>query len=480
MTKQKALAVSQKQNFKQMKLLLLTLLLIFTNLSFIFGQGIVINEIMSSNETTITDEDGDYPDWIELYNSSGISVNLSGYTISDEISNLDKWTFPEIELLPDSFLLVFASGKDRAEGPFLHTNFKIEQSGENLFLSNLVGGISSIDSVSVPTDNSYGCISDGNPMFCLFNSPTPKLSNAGSNGIYCSYPSGFYPEGFNLSLTQANENYSIYYTLDGKTPTSNSYLYSSPLSISNNSSSPNNISLIPTTPLEGPSVLEYFIWKEPENVYKANVIRFASFDGDIRKSAVYTKTFFVDPNMENRYTFPIISLVTDSLNLFEYDTGIYIPGKTFDENGWNGWPSGNYHHKGIYWERDIHISYFENDGAIGFETNAGMRMRGYGSASMPQKSFNVYFRGEYGLKKIDYPIFNNGITTYKRLVFRNSGNDFLASHFKDAMLQDLLKPFDLELQGFKPSVVFFNGEYWGIHNIREKYDKYYFKYKFGI
>ncbi len=110
-----------------------------------------------------------------------------------------------------------------------------------------------------------------------------------------------------------------------------------------------------------------------------------------------------------------------------------------------------------------------------------MRMRGYGSASYPQKSFIIYFRKEYGKSKIEYPIFNNPkVKKYKRLILRNSGNDFTQSHFKDAMLQEVMSTMNLEKQDFKPSVVFINGEYWGIYNLREKYDKYYFKYKYGI
>ena len=457
----------------------LTFLLFQTN---IFGQNIVINEFMSDNESVLQDEDGDFSDWIELYNSSNNTINLLNYRLSDDSSNLNKWVFPWKSIPPHSFLMVFASGKNRIDTTELHTNFKIAKSGENLLLCNSGGEIiSSTAPVSLPPDNSYGCVNDGNQFMCTFKDPTPNISNSGSYGIYSSHTSGFHNDSFYLSLIQSDDNLEIYYTLNGGLPTINSLTYSSPLHITSNISSPYTISSIPTTPMEGPYPLSTFIWKEPESVYKANVVRFASFDNDTMRSCVYTKTFFVDPDIETRYTFPIISLVTDSLNLFDYDTGIYIPGNTFDENGFNWWPSGNYHNRGPEWERDIHISYFENDGIIGFETDAGMRMRGYGSTVNPQKSFGVYFRNDYGLNKINFPVFENSNTNkYKRLIFRNSGNDFLFTHFKDALLQGLLMSLDLELQQFQPAVMFFNGEYWGIHNIREKYDKYYFKYHFGI
>ena len=178
---------------------------------------------------------------------------------------------------------------------------------------------------------------------------------------------------------------------------------------------------------------------------------------------------------------PIISLVTDSLNLFDYDTGIYIPGKSFDEEGFSWWSNGNYHNRGELWERDVHITFIKDSGQIGFETNAGIRMRGYGSTCFPQKSFNIYFRNEYGINKTSYPIFNNTEVEYhKRFILRNSGNDVIYSHFKDAMLHEVMSTMDLEKQDFQPSIIFINGEYWGIYNLREKYDRHYFKYKYNI
>ena len=79
----------------------------------LFGQNIVINELMSSNQTVLADEDGDFSDWIELYNNADSSIDLEGYRISDDILNLGKWLFPGINLLPKEHLLLFASDKDR-------------------------------------------------------------------------------------------------------------------------------------------------------------------------------------------------------------------------------------------------------------------------------------------------------------------------------------------------------------------------------
>lgn len=448
----------------------------------VLGQDVVINEFVSSNDTIIQDIDGDFSDWIELYNLRNYDISLVNYGLSDNKNSVDKWVFPEVVIPANGYLLIFASGKDKFQDSELHANFKISQSGETLILSDDEGEIiSEIEAIYVPTDNSYACFTDGSEIMIITNTATPNASNNVSEGIYCSHPSGFYSNSFELELVKANNIQQIYYTLTGETPTVNSTLYTTPITIENNSQTPYNISSIPTTPLSGPDQLYDFIWKEPVQVNKCNIIRFGAFENGVLHGDVYSKSYFVDSEIVERYEFPVVSLVTDSLNLFDYDTGIYIPGKRFDENGFNWWPEGNYHNKGDLWERDIHITYFENTGEIVFETDAGMRMRGNSSAANPQKSFNVYFRKEYGMGNIEYPIFNNSqAEKFKRLIFRNSGRDFLYTHFKDAMLQRVMSTMNLEIQDFQPAVVFFNGEYWGYHNIREKYDKYYFKYKYGI
>ena len=83
--------------------------------SVLFSEGLVINEVMSSNGSTIFDEDGDTPDWIELYNSETVEIDLGGYGITDNPAEPYKWIFPVIEVQPQNHLLIYASGKDRLE-----------------------------------------------------------------------------------------------------------------------------------------------------------------------------------------------------------------------------------------------------------------------------------------------------------------------------------------------------------------------------
>ena len=449
----------------------------------LFSQGVVLNEFMSSNATFLQDANGDYSDWIEIYNSGDEDINLENYMLSDDPELANKWLFPSVEVPAKGFLLVFASGKDAVISGEIHTNFKLKQSGEFLYLSDPVGDlITLINPVEVPTDQSYGSLTDGAEEMIIFPQPTPNASNSNSHIVYSSHKSGFYTSGFELQLIPSNANDQIYYTLNAQIPTTNSTLYNGAILMADITNKPNNFSNIPSTPTEGPMETGYYIWEEPGLAYKANVIRYASFnEAGEQISDILSQTYFVDEAIYERYNFPLVSIITDSLNLFQYDSGIYIPGAKHEEYGWLWMPIGNYHERGRDWERDIHISYFENNGDLGFETDAGMRMRGYGSTAFAQKSFGVYFRNEYGQKNIEYPIFSDALSDkYKRLVFRNSGNDFPDTHFKDAVLTSLLKPMNFEYQRFSPSVVFINGEYWGIHNIREKYDDHYFDYQYNI
>ena len=297
--------------------------------------------------------------------------------------------------------------------------------------------------------------------------------------IKISHESGFYNDNFHLVLESNLKNYSIHYTLDGSIPKKSSSLYQKPILIDGDNN--NNYSLIPTTPLEGSDHLHQFIWLPPEKVKKSTIINFALFKHGIQISPVYHKTYFIDNNFIHDYQFPVISLITKSQNLFDFEYGIYVPGKKHIQDGFNFFAVGNYHNRGIEWERKSNIAYFNDTGDLAFQTDVGVRMRGYSSASFPQKSLNLYFKKKYELDTVKYPIFNKSHNNiYKRLILRNSGSDFFKTHFRDAMLQDLLSPMNLEIQRFAPSILFVNGEYWGIHNLREKYDKYYFKYNHSI
>lgn len=144
--------------------------------------GLVINEVMASNLTAIADEDGEYSDWIELYNGTGRTVDLSNYALSDDPANRVKWRFPKgAAMQPGEYLVVFASGKNRTDasaGNRLHTNFRLSTEGETVLLCDVLGQI--VDSVAydnLPKDVSWARVEGLSNTWQEASPATPGLPN---------------------------------------------------------------------------------------------------------------------------------------------------------------------------------------------------------------------------------------------------------------------------------------------------------------
>jgi hypothetical protein len=163
------------------KQIILTTLLWSFFLMGLNAQEIVINEVMSSNRSILADEDGDYEDWIELYNLSDDPVNLSGYGLSDKTNEPFRWVFPDLTISAGSYLLVWASGKDRRDpsGP-LHTNFSISSDGEPIVFTDPSGTLLNESApVTLEPNISYGRKPDGSINWYYFNEPTREIAISG-------------------------------------------------------------------------------------------------------------------------------------------------------------------------------------------------------------------------------------------------------------------------------------------------------------
>ena len=126
---------------------------------------LVINEVMASNSATVVDQNGEADDWIELYNNSASQINLEGYHLSDDLSDLSMWSFPTgTTIQPNGYLTIWADKDVDQVG--LHTNFKLSATSERIFLSDAAGV--ALDEVSFEnqlTDISYGRIPNGTGNF---------------------------------------------------------------------------------------------------------------------------------------------------------------------------------------------------------------------------------------------------------------------------------------------------------------------------
>jgi hypothetical protein len=193
--------------------------------------GLLINEFMASNSSTIADESGAFPDWVELYNPTERAISLSGYYLTDDLANQTKWAFPDTVIQPMDFLLIWVDD-DEEDGP-MHASFKLSKSGEDLGLYHNNGDeIIAADAFTYgeqQTDISYGREEDGASGFVFFDAPTPGASNNGGTSIdkiSVEDPQGFilhqnYPNPFNPStelsftLNRADEITLKVYAING-------------------------------------------------------------------------------------------------------------------------------------------------------------------------------------------------------------------------------------------------------------------------
>ena len=450
-----------------------------------------INEIMAANTATLRDGDvedadsgslgGAYSDWIELYNSGTQAIDLSGYTLSDSSST---WNFPMGVVPAKGHLLVWASDKNKvAKDGQLHTNFKLSASGEELTLKTSTGAtIDSVTFTALKDDESFGRKTDSSSEWVVFSKPTPLKTNVYSSETLAvkdpvfSHNGGFYTSGFNLQLTTDEPGTKIYYTLNGSDPVPGSqgtFEYINPLLVKSRAGDPNVLSMISNITND-----PWSQWKAPKGeVFKCTTIKAVAIRNGSNKSKIFTNSYSVDKDMMTRYNLPVISLVTDQANFFDKTTGIYV--------------NGNYENRGEEWERPVHIEFFEKDGTLAFSHNSGLRINGGWSRKNAQKSFRLY--ADHGYDDIDkykYEIFpglkkkvsGKKLDKFDTLVLRNAGNDctWTGVMFRDALTQGLVSHLNIDTMAYRPSVVFLDGEFWGIYNIRERYDSEYLKSHYNV
>jgi hypothetical protein len=204
--------------------------------------GVIISEFMANNDRTLRDDDGDKSDWIELFNSSAQAASLAGWHLTDDSTRPTKWTFPSVTLAPNTYLLVYASGKNRTNAAKpLHTNFKLAtEGGSYLALVNAGGQIVSAFT-SYPAqikDVSYGRANGAPNVLGYFPKPTPGNPNTvGGNGfaapVEFSATSQTYQTNITVSLSTTNAATVIRYTIDGTLPSETSPIYTNSLSFTN-------------------------------------------------------------------------------------------------------------------------------------------------------------------------------------------------------------------------------------------------------
>jgi len=510
-----------RQGILQRTALTLTIVFGCAALYPLFAQNSLrVNELCSVNGSVIADEDGDFEDWVELYNNGPAAIELTGHGLSDNPANPFKWVFPEVTIQPGDFLLIWASGKNRAiAGQPLHAGWKIAAEGEPLVLSDPDGNtIDSMPPVALSANISFGRSPDGGQVTAYFQEPTPGTANLSESfteilsPVQFSASGGVYTDPFDLALLHPDPDVTIYFTTDGSIPDpmntagiSFNYKSEFPFAVDGQFGTMLNASyqsypytsVIPIldrtqyTPLlsvkTSNTVLDEWLGYQLSSTtspdfFKGTCVRAMAVKPGAIPSEVATNSYFVTPEGSGRFDLPILSVSMNEKHLFGYEDGIYTPGTEFDqwrtenpEEDANCFSEANYHRRGAAYEHECNIEYFHDNGQMAdFNQRFGIRLHGGCTRAFPIKSLRVYAREKYGNSELNHPLFTDSeITRYKRFILRNAGDDQLKAYMRDPVIQEISRPLRFDKQGYQPTVLFINGEYWGIHEIRDRYDEHY-------
>jgi len=409
----------------------------------LWGQ-VLINEICPANGDLVYDPDYfNFSGWVELYNSGSSPVDISGYYLSDDESDVDDWQIPAGTSIPAGGYLIIWCDKENIG---LHTNFALDPDGEDIILANPSEVI--VDQIKFPkqyTNVSYGRIGNGSNIGYL-TSPTFSATNNSETGTVLlanpdvSLHSGRYAGAQTATLSHPTAGTSIRYTTDGSEPTLLSVVYSGAIPVTN-----------------------------------TMTLKAKAFGAGFLPSKTEVKTYFIN---EHNFTLPAISISTNPNFLFSDSIGIYVEG-TNGKPGHGMSTPANWNQE---WERHAVFEYFDATGDKKFDQGVEIEIGGNFSRMKGQKSFIIRADDKYGKNHINEKLFDNKESErYGGFMYRNSGTDNNLLHFRDALIQHVAaSQMDLDYQDYKPTIFYLNGQYWGIQNMREKIDGDYFESNYGI
>lgn len=456
----------------------------------------IISEFMADNTGPLLDEDGESSDWIEIHNPGPLAVNLLDWCLTDDSTELTKWRFPATNLPPNTYLVVFASNKNRRiPGARLHTNFRLDQDGGYLALVHSNG--TSIVSEFAPTyppqreNISYGFASGGGQRF--FTTPTPGTNNgAGIQGFVAdttfSVDRGFFYAPTNVTVSSATIGATVVYTLNGTEP---SLANGTQVNAVDAFTPPiATIAITNTTLLRAaafktgylPTDVDTHTYIFPTRITTQTRPGWipsswpsghpADFDIDSRVVNTALPGFSVTNAL---LSLPTISIVMPSNDLFSAGSGIYA-------NSTSSGPS---------WEKRAAAELIFPDGRPGFHINCGIRIRGNSSADKnmtPKHSFSLVFREEFGPTKLEFPLFTNspvqrfdilalrGCSTDSWLVFEDPfynpprWSQPEASYVRDQWMRDAALDMGSPSSHGIYVHLYLDGLYWGVYNLSERPD----------
>lgn len=381
-------------------------------------KDLIISEVMNNNYSYLAQNGGNYYDWIELYNNSGKTINLSNYCLTTNDNTMCSYKLPKVELKSGEYYIVMASGDTKlSNSKYQHASFKLGDT-EAVYLTKSDEIVDSIMVANVPLGYSMG---RSGSSILYFSKPTPGSKNGGGTEAisyvpYADIKSGIYDSNkeFKVTLTGGGK---IYYTLDGSEPTTSSKVYSSPLTIK-----------------------------------KTTVLRIMSKEAGKLSSDVNNYSYILDTSHKTS----VMSLIIDSKKLNKVNNNTSLNSKV-QERGY--------------------VDYFDKEGE-GFSINVGLKLFGGSTRSYKKKSYEIKFKKKYGDAKLKYKVFKNvDSSVFDSLVLRTGSQDEFQYNdqrtvIKDVVATSLMGQYtDVDVQDYVPIVLYINGKYWGIYFIREKVDE---------
>ena len=413
--------------------LILTFLAIAANTQ---AQDLVINELMQSNVECIMDDIKEFPDsWVELYNPTDAAINLKDYKISDKNKEKKAYKLPDQEVPAKGYVVIYCDKEEKG----LHTNFRLESGKDgNLYLfkgGDVVEKLEGMAKMPAP-DVAYGRKTDGGDEWGYQVTPTPGAANCGETtdnilgavvfgkkGFATSSPAAFQLE---LSLPEgAPEGTVIRYTTDGSEPVATSKKYSSAI-----------------------------------NITKTTVVRAKAFCNGWLSPMSTAQSYVFHPR---EITLPIFSIQTNDKYLNDSEIGLFANNKSKEDK------------KTHDWRRPMNIEFFPKEGEeSAFNQLGELRIQGGQSRSNALKSLALYANKRFDPdhKQFVYEFFPDqkpGMKKFKSFSLRDGGNDFSDLYFRDAIIQRTMASHtDLDWQACHSAVLYINGEYMGMLNIRER------------
>lgn len=408
---------------------------------------LVINELMQSNIDCIKDDINEFPDsWVELYNSGAESVELSDYKIGDSEKLKKAYTLPSRSVAPGEFVIVYC---DKV-GSGLHTTFRLESGkGGGVWLFRNDEVVDKVEDMKKqPAPNiSYGKKSETDDKWGYQYIPTPGAANCGTlckeilGEPLFSVVGRVSNDAFELELSlpdDSPEGCEIRYTTDGKEPAADSKLYEAPIKVD-----------------------------------RSTVVRAKLFCEGYLSPRSTTQSYIFHPR---KLTLPVVSIVGDSKYFYDKQEGILVEG--------NYKPgTANYQ---FDWRRPINLEFFDGAGkGSAMNQLCETRVKGGATRTNELKSLAVYANKRFGTKRFNYEFFPDqtpGIEEFKSFEMRNSGNDFHYMYMRDAIIQQSMgMNVDLDWQPSLPVILYINGTYMGILNIRPRSNEdYVYSYYDGL